>query len=186
MRTFDPWIGSKYRTEGLNGLRLLILGEAHYGNAGNECQTETTDVIRRMALQKDCLPFFSRLQHVVLGTRGYLSDAARKDFWERIAFYNFIQCFPRPTSRIRPTPTMWLAGREPLLLTIKELDPSLIVVLGVELARNLPPLPPNVVVCRIRHPSAPGFSYARFHPVIKSALEEATRTRFPSQDTAHL
>lgn len=28
MRTFDPWEGNKYRSEGLQGLRLLLLGES--------------------------------------------------------------------------------------------------------------------------------------------------------------
>ena len=31
MRVFEPWIGTQYRTTGLDGLRVLVLGESHYG-----------------------------------------------------------------------------------------------------------------------------------------------------------
>ena len=34
MRVFDPWIGEFYRSEGISGIRLWILGESHYGPAG--------------------------------------------------------------------------------------------------------------------------------------------------------
>ena len=122
MRTFDPWQGNRYKTDGINGKRLLILGEAHRGNPGTEYQIYTINIIREMASQKSELPIFARIQHIVFGTRGFLSNAARKDFWERVAFSNFIQAFPGLAPKSRPTPAMWLAAREPLLQTLEELN----------------------------------------------------------------
>lgn len=176
MRTFDPWIGARYAIEGIRGRRLLILGEAHYGT-GDTYSTYTSVVIREMALQKSRLPIFSRIQNLVLGSRGGFSPAEREDFWQRVAFYNFIQSYPGPTARRRPTPAMWLDAREALLHTLHELAPQMMLVLGLQLSRNLPEIPKEISVCVIQHPSSPGFAYAKWQPIVQSALAAA-----PSHD----
>jgi hypothetical protein len=97
MRAFDPWIGSRYATDGIKGIRLLILGEAHYGTGEAERQkTHTTEIVRLLA-QKSRFRFFTATQRLVSGGRGWLSDQERVEFWERVAFYNYIQSFPGPT-----------------------------------------------------------------------------------------
>ena len=65
---------------------------------------------------------------------------------------------------------MWQAGREPFLHTLRELVPNLVLVLGVELHRNLPSVPDGITVCPIQHPSAPGFSYDKWQPKVLSAI----------------
>ena len=170
MRTFSPYIGTRYATDGIGGKRLLILGEAHYGKAGAEYKTYTSDVIRDMAFKKERLPIFARIQHLVLGTRGFLTDTARRDFWERVAFYNFIQVFPGATPKVRPTPTMWSESREPFLQTLAELTPDVLLILGVELKRNLPPIPHGIAACSIQHPSSFGFSYSQLQPIVRSVI----------------
>jgi len=51
MRIFDPWVGSKYRSSGFGGVRVLILGESHYG-IGTESATFTTDVVKEWGQDK--------------------------------------------------------------------------------------------------------------------------------------
>ncbi len=138
MRTFDPWVGSRYTSEGIGGRRLLILGESHYGGSDCEYAAFTSEVIRDMALQKNRLAFFSRVLRLVTGGRGPLSDAERSDFWERVAFYNYVQSSPGDGPRCRPSAEMWIAAAEPLLSTLLELSPDVMLVLGLELANNLP------------------------------------------------
>jgi hypothetical protein len=169
MRTFDPWVGSRYTTDGIGGRRLLILGESHYGGDGCHYSAFTTEVIRDMALVQGHLPFFSRVARLILGGRGGFSPPEREEFWHRVAFYNFIQTALEQQGD-RPTCEMWQAGREPFLQTVTELAPHIILVLGRELHRNLPPLPEGITVCPVQHPSAIGFSYDKWQPKVLSAI----------------
>lgn len=169
MRVFDPWIGASYATQGLAGKQVLILGESHYGGSGCEYSAFTTEVIRDMALEKGRLAFFSRVQRLLIGGRGGFSETERSDFWQRVAFYNFIQS-ALECPRDRPTYAMWQAGREPLLQTLRELAPRVVIVLGLELDRNLPALPPSISSCAVQHPSSIGFRYDDWQPKIQTSL----------------
>ena len=169
MRTFDPWIGSRYATDGVGGVRLLILGESHYGTAGAERPGFTADIVRQLG-QQGRFRFFTTTQRLVAGGRGWLPDAERAEFWERVAFYNYVQSFPGPRARFRPTPEMWAAAQEPFLRTLAEVGPQVLLVLGRELRRNLPELPAGVAVCAVQHPSSRGFRYAAWQPVVQAAL----------------
>lgn len=93
MRTFDPWVGIRYEAEGLNGARLLILGESHY-SAEVERRTFTREMIRDLGQKQSRFRFYATTQRLVSGGRSRLSDAARVTFWEQVAFYNYIQSFP--------------------------------------------------------------------------------------------
>ena len=44
--TFDPWVGSEYWSNNRFGVRILVLGESHYGTANNVCTTFTSDLVR--------------------------------------------------------------------------------------------------------------------------------------------
>jgi hypothetical protein len=154
MRTFDPWVGSRYEAEGYQGVRLLVLGEAHYSTEAPR-PTFTTEMVRVLA-QQGRFRFFAATQRLVVGGRGWLPDAERAAFWEQVAFYNYVQSFPGPRARYRPTPDMWTAARDPFLQTLTELRPQLMLVLGRELHRNLPDLPSGLAVCPAQHPSSCG------------------------------
>lgn len=171
MRTFDPWIGNRYFNEGINGKRLLILGESHYGGKVCHYPSYTIEVIKSMALVKGSLPFFSRIQRLVTGGRGGFTNAERENFWNRVAFYNFIQT-SLDKQGLRPTYEMWQAGTEPYLQTLQELSPNIILVLGAELNRHLPSISGNITICDIQHPSAIGFSYAKWQPKVLAAIAE--------------
>ena len=171
-RTFDPWIGSHYFTEGIRGKRVFILGESHHGGEGCDYAGFTTKVIHDEALGENGHPrrkFFARIQRLIVGGRGGFTDTEREDFWSRVAFCNFIQT-ALEGPRVRPTYDMWQAAREPLLLTLRELAPMLVLVLGVELNRGLPPFPEDIAICAIQHPSSPGFSYNEWQPKVLSAV----------------
>jgi hypothetical protein len=170
MRTFDPWVGSRYRTDGLSGVRLLILGESHYGDAGTESRSFTSEVVREWG-QKKRLRFFTLTQKLVLGLDpGWVSLEERMEFWERVAFYNFVQCFPGPRPRYRPTEAMWKAAVKPFLATLEELDPHLLLVLGFKIYSQLPLVPSSVHICYIQHPSSAGFRCSKWHANIAASF----------------
>ena len=86
---FDPWIGSKYFGENHFGLRVLVLGESHYGDVLESRPTVTTEVVRLLA-QNERHVFFTKVSKVLLGLDGntWLDNQQRGEIWEHIAFYN--------------------------------------------------------------------------------------------------
>ena len=71
-RTFNPWIGDRYATEGYLGRRLLILGESHYHRKGGIDHPEMTrHIIFGLSIPKGG-KFSTRTQRLVAGGRaGY-------------------------------------------------------------------------------------------------------------------
>ena len=170
MRTFDPWVGSKYFSEGFDGVRILILGESHYGTAGEESPSFTRKIVKEWGQEKR-FRFFTMTQKLVSGIGpGRISDESRAGFWEHVAFYNFVQSFVAEKARVRPTDEMWSVACDALLVTVKELKPVLIIALGLELQRRLPQLSGVATVCGVQHPSSFGFKVAEWQPVVQKAL----------------
>ncbi len=167
MQTFKPWIGQHY-TEGVEGKRLLILGESHHGGEGCHYSDFTIETIRKEALGENGhrrRAFFTRVLHLIVGGRGGVPADERIKFWNNVAFYNFIQT-ALETARQRPTYEMWQAAHAPLLHTIEDLKPEMILVLGKALQENLPSLPHHIITCGINHPSAKGFTYDEWQPKV--------------------
>jgi hypothetical protein len=172
MRVFEPWVGGNYRTTGLDGLRVMVLGESHYGAPDTEKPSTTQDVVRKWG-QSRRHRFFTLTQKVITGTDAGLSRADRRAFWEQVAFYNFIQRFVGDGPRVRPTQALWDDAAGPLLAVIEELKPHVLVVFGRALDAHLPPLPDDVVVVRLTHPAGRGFRLALAQQATRAALATA-------------
>ncbi|WNM57733.1 hypothetical protein [Candidatus Nitrospira allomarina] len=174
MRRFDPWVGTKYRYEGFNGLKVLILGESHYGDAGTETAELTSEVVKEWGQEKRSR-FFTVTQKLIQGTASGERVLAqdRKEFWEQVAFYNYIQEFVGAGPRQRPAQEMWERSAAAFNDTLGELEPNVLVVLGYELQSNLPKVPLDLVVCNVKHPSAGGFRYSDWQQAIQAALRIA-------------
>jgi hypothetical protein len=171
--TFKPWVGKKYYNQGLYGIKILFLGESHYGTKGKEKADTTINVVKRLGLcEERCHRFFTITAKFALlkGSKERISRKERREFWEQVAFYNYIQEFVANGARKRPTKEMWESSREALLDVVKHLEPQLIIVLGKELNKNLPPLPENIHICKVNHPSS-GFKYSQWIPVLMEALK---------------
>lgn len=134
---FDPWIGREYSSA--SRVRWLVLGESHYGKAGEETPDFTSGVIRSNVFNGR-YRFFTMIAKLLLGRQPgtYLTDADLHSLWERIAFYNFVQCFVGDSARIRPRQEMWRAAQAPFLQVLDTLSPTHVLVLGWELWRYLP------------------------------------------------
>jgi hypothetical protein len=172
VRYFEPWVGSRYAVEGVFGLRLLIVGEAHYGKPSELRPSFTKDMISLLA-QQNRFRFYSVVRNLVLGTRGWVCDAVRAAFWERVAFCNFVQAFPSDRPRIPPTPEMWRAGGPALAQTVTELSPQLVLVLGERVEPWLPALPDGPVCRVVRHPSGKGYRHSDWQPRVRAAVVQA-------------
>ncbi len=67
---------------------------------------------------------------------------------------------------------MWDEARIPFLHVLDQLKPNVILVLGKELAVNLPVLPDNIESCHIQHP-ATAFDYRKWNPLFAEAVQRA-------------
>jgi len=81
-RAFDPWIGNRYESVGLNGLRLLILGESQYDTDEDQARlglpsehAETQKIVQHLAIDKNT-SFFTKITRLVLGHTASRSAAA--------------------------------------------------------------------------------------------------------------
>ncbi len=171
---YIPWVGSLYGnpTNEFGGLKVLVLGESHYGYESSDTKFKTINVVEKKAKKKK-KAFFTNIVKVLfkIGRRGGIDLVLRERAWDHIAFYNFIQVLVSKKARVRPTHEMWESAKLPLLQVLDKLKPDIILVLGMELAKNLPEIPSQYKLCKIRHPSG-GFSCQKWVGVFKDVLDE--------------
>jgi hypothetical protein len=105
---FEPWVGEEYLS-GIDGKRLLVLGESHYHSCEDdpECREGDSDEQRETShrgLTKRVVGFWKDWPH-----RSPLSHSIPKlfslekpEFWKRVAFYNYLQAFCGSESACSP------------------------------------------------------------------------------------
>lgn len=148
MPLFQPHIGKDYRNQ---KFRILILGESHYfgeedmqlfhkNNKHPHITNITQNVVKNYIQYKQGkAPFhrwmntFTRFSNATEGKT--LSNSETVDFWERIAFYNFVQ-FPISGPRIAPTAEQFVQSKETFKKVLKDLNPHLVVFWGFRLWQN--------------------------------------------------
>lgn len=106
-QVFLPWIGSRYADDGLDGVRILALGESHCGVEDDKHRGFTQFVVRRWGLEKRS-KYFTIIAKYVLGLTSddYLRMKDRREFWQSVAFYNYIQDVAGAGPAERPTEEM--------------------------------------------------------------------------------
>jgi hypothetical protein len=169
---FEPWIGSQYEAHGFRGQRILILGEAHYGNPDEETSTFTRDWVENFASGARANRFFTVVSKLLLAVPAGVSfkAAERRELWDRLAFYNYIQCFPAAKARVRPTVQMWREAAKCLPPVLAQLRPGLLLILGRGLAEHLPELPGCLNRCAVPHPASFGFKLGEWTRLVQQAL----------------
>jgi len=101
----------------------------------------------------------------------YITDSQRADFWDRIAFSNYIQTFvaDKADKRARPTVKMWNEAKQMLPEILDYAKPDAMIILGLDMAKRLPKLPSKINYYSIKHPSQ-FFKYSDWQPGIQSFL----------------
>ncbi|USU18844.1 hypothetical protein [Paraburkholderia fungorum] len=179
---FAPWVGAQYATGGFRGLRVLVVSESHYGDSRYERPDVTPELIKALALglvHKQAQGKFDRHPHYAKifaalnnrSTAGLFDRDQRSNFWEKVAYFNFIQQF-LPTSRKDPPAEAWARGRPAFVEVMQVLQPELVLCFSLRNGARVRALTNGVPVAVVNHPSA-RFSYSRANPVIAKGFEAA-------------
>ncbi|WP_082791863.1 hypothetical protein [Aeromonas enteropelogenes] len=162
---FKPYVGDQYHSSHY-GVRVMILGESHYGDAEDVSPDYTQYVVNEHAFRAGS-PFFTKITNLLRGKVGEVSIEERHEVWRHVAFYNYIQEFVGDAGRIRPTSAMWERAACAFKEVVQELQPDVILVLGYQMWDWLPEL--SVEWACVKHPSG-GMSYADAIPEFQGAI----------------
>jgi hypothetical protein len=133
-----PWIGPSYGGSGYRGRKVLVLGESEYEWKSGVLTSEIATTLITDNIRGDYSnPFYTKIYHVFSEEPKWKSFARFGEFWNSVAFYNYIQEKVGTTPRQRPTPEMWPRWQGTFLSVIETLAPDRILVLGLELWQNL-------------------------------------------------
>lgn len=132
VRRYKPWCGDNYSRPQWRGVRLLLLGESHYGDEDPNATIKWT----KAYIGGGSGSFWTRTMQIVTGKHHSALD--RESFWHDVAFANYIQEPVGDGPRIRPTEAMWSAAEGAFWQTLRELRPTHLLVLGKALWSNLP------------------------------------------------
>lgn len=147
---YYPLVGSKYKN-GINGVKLLILGESHYCDEGCEvcgiksgfdCSEFTIGVLerfinykRRIGAHESWMTTFTRFTNVLFGEA--IPDSKLIEFWDSIIFYNYVQSSTKGP-RISPSFEQFDESKDSFFNILSIYKPDLIIVWGKRLWENLP------------------------------------------------
>jgi hypothetical protein len=137
--SFTPWLGPRYTDGGLEGTKLLVLGESHYGEDEAQRSSFTKDVVRSH-VYGGRHAFFTMIAKLVVGrgAANHIPQFERKWVWDRIAFYNYVQSLAGTGPDGTVTDSMWKEAKRPYLDVVEVTDPDAILIVGKGLARHVP------------------------------------------------
>jgi hypothetical protein len=128
---FDPWLGDGFSA---SAHKILILGESHYNDAEpNENQNFTDFVVKRFVSGAWNHRFFTGISRVLSGLSAWETRSARKDIWQHLAFYNYIQEIVAKECRLGYSREKVIAYHAAFKEVIEQLAPHYVLVFSKRL-----------------------------------------------------
>ena len=195
---FQPWVGKNYH-EGINGKRVLILGESQYSDKSKvDCENFTIDLVESYinfaaegGESKKWMPTWTKYAKI---WREYSELKSKSDFWRSVVYYNYCQKFVTKT-RKPPNRENWESGKQAFIDVLEKYKPDVVFGWGMRLRKNmlfdsvkigghgmnkhdkyfeytLKPTSRKVIpIYFTHHPSAPSFKNKNYAKLIKYALD---------------
>ena len=175
---FQPWVGEQYGAGSRFGVRVLVLGESHYGPVGKERPAETNEVIRWFTQRARTGEgarhlFFTKVANVLRGQRGWIDDGDLAAVFQEVAFYNFVQSFVGDAARGHPTFRQWVEAQAPFQTVLDSLRPDAVLVLGLELSRHILDWPEHTEHAVVAHPASSRLRYDEAIPAFQALVGRA-------------
>lgn len=176
---FAPWVGPDYE-RGFCGLRILLVCESHYAGKQHERPTVTPEIVKALALGErhpratGKLPrhkHFTLIMSAVQNVRQRFSNTQRREFWNSVAYYNYLQEFLQG-SRVAPPAGVWQRSEKAFTEVLAVLAPDLIICFSLRNGNRVRSLAGNVPVAVVNPPSS-RFTYSKVNPIIARHIELA-------------
>lgn len=189
---FWPWRGNTYGAGSQWKLRVMVLGESHYGT--NSRQSLTIDCVTDIIPGDWRHPFWTKVASLFCGPTPAAQRAA--EFWNSVLFYNYIQELVGEGPGGRRSRQMWQRGAAGFLEVVTYYEPDFLLVLGKTLWSQLPEkghsgpeirLPDDrsretwvyphgsgaALAVAINHPASRGWKSEHWSPWVDAALNRA-------------
>jgi hypothetical protein len=140
-RIFEPWkTGEDTR---FKGVRLLLVGESHYGEGVNYTPLElagfTREIVERWGVRNEGYQrFFASAYEVVKGEPWASDNPDVGLFWSEVSFYNYVQELVPGGPGERPKSAAFSASGPAFLQTLEELRPEAVIVFGTQVWQSMP------------------------------------------------
>lgn len=151
---FFPWVGKNYH-KGINGKKILILGESHIcGGCKSQCgdlnivddtcRNHTIDAVQAFLNYKkgeNTSPFsnwmntYTKFSNVFHNKQ--LNPEETVDFWHSILFYSYVQ-FSTDKARISPEGDEFINSEKAFFEILNHHKPDLVIAWGNRLWSHLP------------------------------------------------
>lgn len=134
-----PWVGSAY-AQGIEGKKMLVLGESHYCADPADATPEITNRIIKLLFDPNAeheafMNTYTKFERALAGKP--LSFAEKELWWNKIIFYNYVQT-PISEARKAPTSNEFADSEVPFFEVLEMYRPDCVVVWGERLYNNLP------------------------------------------------
>ena len=143
---FEPWLGPQYRSGGLWDRKVLVVGESHYDEWQEGTPPElikhdlqrgfTQECVKEVVDEKGGARYWNRVRNRLGGEEHENQPSAV--FWNKIAFYNYIQSPVSGGPGARPTRAQWAKSALPFQEVLGRLQPDRVVFTGVRLWSQVP------------------------------------------------
>jgi hypothetical protein len=157
----EPWRGPKYRTAGIDGQRICIVGYSHWLAEGEKDSRDLTKRVISGMIDGSCdFKFFNQIRSYF----GFEDNA----FWNHVMFFNFLnECVGGPNERyMRGRPEQEKRANERFLRVIRQKPvPHKVLVFTTRGWSTLPPCREEADGQDLRALNAekfPGFSYGTY------------------------
>lgn len=136
---FLPFVGDNYN-KGLQGKKVLVLGESHYcANASEAVPSLTQDIIKDLYdPNSEFEPYkntYTKFAKSLVNKDLTVKD--KEEIWNKLAFYNFVQN-PITGPRKPPSNQEFLDSHTAFFQVLEALQPDCILAWGSRLYDNLP------------------------------------------------
>lgn len=136
---FLPWIGKEYQ-KGINGKKVLVLGESHYCAKESDAEPTLTqeiiiDLFNADSPHEGYKNTYTKFAKAIAGRD--LGFTEKEQVWDSVAFYNYVQV-PISEARVSPSAEEFENSEAALFEILEQLKPDYVIAWGYRLYDNLP------------------------------------------------
>ena len=135
---FKPYVGKNYKSGGIFGKRILVLGESHYCSKEEACDTLTEEVLQEYLnheVNEGWMNTFKKFVRALVGKTTSSEDSFQ--IWDSLAFYNYLQV-PMADNRLAGTEEDYKNAEKPFFEVLDELKPDFMIIWGKRLWNKTP------------------------------------------------